>query len=364
MAIYSSDASGTEVEEARAFDSLQINTLLATASTGIPLGTTVSDLKARFESNSDASSALCRTMNQAFRFMANAVEPDLVNCYMQKAFGNRAEFYNGEFHIYDFSIVEEEGGEQETFNIRTKVRVELDDEDQIKTFEAFICESEESDQQMKFIQYLKKTIESENVAIYAKNSTVFDNNGDDQQIFIKTEVNSRLNDDGEMVGLKEISHAETSDDNLHIEQSTITQSGQNIRYVGWSGSGDRLRKFSSYTELIDSNVDGEDYAPTKLAYGDGAAIVEISGSTTTEGWDGDSLSIDANASRLAKVQGKESELPSDTTPADLSWSDSEIYDCSGEAEATIELDLETTNSCNERYMLDQETSTLCERWGY
>ena len=364
VTLYEADATGIDVEKANAFNSLQIDTQLINASTGIPLGSAVSDLKQRLEANENASSSLCRTMNQVFRFMASAVEPDLISCYIQAAFGDRAEFYDGNYNIYDFSIVEEEYGEQETFDLRAKVKVEVGDDDKIELFEAFICEAEEQGAELKFIEYLKKTIADAKIKIYEKRVSIFDNNGDDQEIFIETEVNSSIDSDGKMVGLKTIIHAEISDDNRHMEKSIVTQSAENIRYIGWSGSGDRLRKYYSFTELLDSNVEGEDYSPRKLAYGDGAAILDFNGSITTEGWDGDTLSIDPNSSRLVKVEGKESELPSDTTPPTLSWSDEQKYDCSGDPVAKIELGLEASRACNERYWMDQETSDLCQRWGY
>ena len=364
VAEFASSALGTAVEEAKSFNSLQIDTQLTTASTGISMGGLVSDLKSRFDANENASSSLCRTMNQAFRFMAGAVEPDLTTCYIEAAFGNRAEFYDGDYHIYDFSIVEVEDDQEETFNLRAKVKVEAEDDGTIKLFEAFLCESEEPGDPFTFIRYLKKTLTADSIKIYTKKFNVFNNNGDDQEIFIETEVNSNINSDGQMVGLKKINHSETSDDYNHVEKSIITQSNENIRYVGWSGSGDRLRKFYSFTELIDSNQDGEDYSPRKLAFGDGAAVIEISGSTTTEGWDGDTLSIDPDSERHVKVEGKESEFPTDTTPAELGWSDNQKFDCSGDAEADIKLGLEKSVACSDRYWIDQETSNLCERWGY
>ena len=205
---YSSQATGAQVDEAASFNKLQIGTdqELTLASTGIPLGSDLKNLQERFTSTSDASKNFCRTMNQAFRFMGTAAGPDLHACYVSQAFSKYNFIYDGDFHTLDLKITEEEDGEDVTFEIRFRVKIEVDENNKITLFEAKVCEAEEEDEPLKFIEYMKKTITENQAKIFAKSVTSFDNNGDEQIIHIQTEVTSSLNEEGSMVGLKTIQH--------------------------------------------------------------------------------------------------------------------------------------------------------------
>ena len=363
VAAYDATTSGEEVTAAADFNELVLSNAL-TATTGVSLGTKASDLKSRFDANQNASSAFCRTMNQSLRFMGGLVEADLVGCYMQKGFGEREAFYDGEYHIYDLVVSEVEDGEREEFKIRTKAKIAKDAAGNLNLFEAFLCEEDENSGKFDFIQYVKKTISEQKIAIISKNRSIFDNQGSEQTIMIASELQAALNTKGKMVGLKKIEHSETSDDGLKVEHAEVTQSDQNIQYIGWSGSGERLRRFFSFVELIDLNSSDKPYALTQLAYGDGAALFDINGQIEAQGWNGDTLDVDTNASRLVKVEGQEETLPKDTSPKLISFAEAESWDCSGSPEITIELNNADSDDCNERFLIDQNTSTLCSRWGY
>ncbi|MDZ4821703.1 MAG: hypothetical protein SGJ20_22310, partial [Planctomycetota bacterium] len=189
---------------------------------------------------------------------------------------------------------------------------------------------------------------------------------------LKAEMTAQLDADRKPVGLKEIDYAEASADDDRVVHGLVTQSSENIRYVGFENVDGKLTQYYSFSELIDANsADADLYAVTKLAYGDGAAIVKISNSddedgTYTEGWSGTSLNEDGSSSRLAKVQDKTSDLmdDEDEDELDLELEAAQKFDCDTTADISMELEMADFAECLEAYEIDQEGSEMCTDIAY
>src|SRR5690606_8011507 len=107
-----------------------------------------------------------------------------------------------------------------------------------------------------------------------------------------------LNAEGKMVGLKSINKTTAticSSNNavVRYKESDITQSDKNLMVAEWQTEQSTINKDLFFVELIDSNTPGEAFSPKKLALGDGASKTTHFGNEDAQGWNGDTLAINA-----------------------------------------------------------------------
>jgi hypothetical protein len=359
---YPATDNSPEAVEARAFGQLAISAELTTAAKiGVSLGKSTSDIKSSFDS-AQGSKAFCDSVNNGMKFFKEASAPDFNLCAIKIAAkkstivvtddGARSNAINsGEQRIWDFKVSGAEGAQK----FRMKFRIDTDENGGVKFFENFSCGAQGN---MPLTQegYSKQTVVDGKVKVHARS---FGNKGDGFKM--RVEMEGKLDSNGKLIGLKKIDYAEKLADKT--VRSKVTQSANDLEVIGYYSEG-RVTQYLNFIELLDKNDDSSPYAVTKIAYGDGAALLAITqhGSTTdvTQGWNGDTLKVNSSEPRLQKVTGRESDLLSpEGDTLDLDFAESEIYDCSGEAEYTMNATMEDFQDCLNAYEIDQEGSQMC-----
>jgi hypothetical protein len=356
---YPATDNSAEAIEARTFGQLAISAELTTAAKiGVSLGKSTADIKSAFDS-AKGSKAFCDSVNNGMKFFKEASAPDFNLCAIKVAakksmtkagIGSNA-INSGEQRIWDFTVSGAEGSQK----FRMKFQIDTDEKGGIKSFENFSCGAQGN---MSLTQegYSKQTVVDGKVKVHARS---FGNKGDGFKMRVAME--GKLDSNGKLIGLKKIDYAEKLADKT--VRSKVTQSASDLEVIGYYSEG-RITQYLNFIELLDKNDDSSPYAVTKIAYGDGAALLAITqnGSTTdvTQGWNGDTLLVNSSEPRLQKVMGRESDLLSpEGDSLDLDFAESEIYDCSGEADYTMNATMEDFQDCLNAYEIDQEGSQMC-----
>ena len=351
----------TAAVEARNFDKLQIGSgLQLTASTGVSLGDKASTINAAFNTAS-GSKACCETVNNAMKFFKESSTPDMHLCILRTMASKAATIKAVEPQTWDIKITMPQG----SMTYRMKFAFEADEAGGVKSFENFTCEG----QGAKLTQsgYVKQTITDGVLKVHARAQS----DKGSAPVVIRADVDGQVDSKGKMVGLKLIDYAESSD--TRSVHSKVKQSAGHIEVLGYEKVGDRLTQYLSFTEILDKNKEDELYAITKIAYGDGAALIKqtegnASPSTYLEGWNGDTLALNASEIRLDKVKSRATELLAATGDTlDLTFAKAETYDCTGTADLTIEAKMEdfmTEPSCMSAFDIDQDGSNLCSSLSY
>jgi hypothetical protein len=339
------------------FNQLNIGSLFMNASQGVSLGASTDTIKSRF-SQANGSKAFCDTVNNAMKFFKEASQADFNLCILKKATQDLT-LREGDFQTWDFKAKVSEG----TYTFRMKFALATETDGQLKSFESFTCKAMGSSA-MTQSGYSSQTVTNGKLAIHAR----VDSDEGLVPVKIRTDVTGELNAEGRPVGLKSIDYAELSDD--RSVRSKVIQSDSNIQAIGYEKASGRYVHSISFVELLDQNASTGQYAITKLAYGDGAALtrtVETSGaqSDNTSSWNGDTLVLNSAEPRRAKVTGRTSEFLA-TTDDDLAvdFTSSETYDCAGAADETISLTENDVASCMEAFEIDQNGSTMCNGLSY
>lgn len=350
-----SDAS-TSAAAAISFNQLNIGSLFINASQGVSLGASTDTIKSKF-AQANGSKAFCDTVNNAMKFFKEASQADFNLCILKRAQG--LTIRDGDYQTWDFKA-KAQGG---SFTFRMKFALATDADGRLKSFESFTCKSMGSNP-MTQSGYSTQTVTDGKLEIHAR---VASDEGV-APVKIRTDVTGELNADGRPVGLKSIDYAESSDDrSVH---SKVIQSDANIQAIGYEKVGGRYVHSISFVELLDQNAATGQYAITKLAYGDGAALtrtVDTSGaqSDNTSSWNGDTLVLNSAEPRRAKVADRTSEfLPTTADNLAVAFTSAETYDCAGTADETISLTESDVATCMEAFEIDQNGSTMCNGLSY
>lgn len=351
---YAADDTSASAEEARVFDYVAIAAgLTTTASTGVSLGKSATDIGAAFAS-ANGSKSFCNAVNNGMKFFKEASSPDFNLCVLKVAAkAGKASLDNGVFKIWDFKVTAPEGSQ----TYRMKFKLEVDDAGSLTSFENFNCAGQGTGA-LKQTAYAKQTIADGKVDVHAR-ALGMESDG----FKLRVDMQANLGADGKPLGLKTIDYAEHDAENSRTVHTKVIQSAGNIQAIGYEDVG-RVTQTLSFIELLDGNDGTSQYAVTKLAYGDGAAITRVTedGSTTdsSQGWNGDTLVADAAEPRLAKVEGREAEYLSPTGDTlDLDFAAAETYDCSGDADYTHEAQMEDVSDCMAAFEIDQNGSQMC-----
>lgn len=356
VAAFPAGASSSGVAAATSFNQLILGSGLV-ASQGVSLGEKANTIKSRF-ATANGNKAFCETVNNAMKFFREASQSDFNLCLLKKAAAGRV-LLASEPQIWDFNGMSSEG----SLTFRLRFSLETADDNTLKRFESFSCMASGSSS-LKQDGYVLQTVTEGQLAILARAESDLGA----APVKIKTQLTAELNDKGRPVGLKTIQYAEQSDG--RSVRSKVTQSDKNIQTIGYETSSVRTTQSLSFVELLDSNSATGQYAVTKLAYGDGAALLRItesngSPSNQLASWNGDTLLSDSSEERRGKVIDRSAEyLSPNGDNLDLSFASSEIYDCSGEANETINLSQSDMLGCFNAYDIDQDGSTMCNGLSY
>jgi hypothetical protein len=344
--------SSTEAKEAAAFDKLAIDAALTTtAEEGASLGKSVATLNAAFEAATNPSKAMCDTVNSAMKFVFEAGSPDFMSCII-KGSGLSADetLYAGTEKLYKFSITME--GQTMRYLVKLKVNRSAGVVDR---FSFHSCGEDGGD--WKQSQWFEQKIAGGKMTIDSKMS------GPEGSLSALA-LSAQLDSEGKLRGLKTMKYRDTHVEQNRYKSAEVTQSPANILYKGYeSASGGGIQVYSFY-ELLDKNVEGEPYAITKLAIGDGAALVKQGDSLLTQGWNGDTLSINSDEKRLAKVEGMEGELIPALTEGNEPYAGDEAFDCVEAGAVEMELDVSMVQACEARFEIDQEGENFCSGLSY
>jgi hypothetical protein len=240
------------------------------------------------------------------------------------------------------------GGETRRYLVKLNIKRRGDGIERF-TFHSCSDESGEFKQQQYFVQQMFP----ESMSINSKMS------GPTGSISI-LQLSSKVNSEGKLRGLKTIEYHDTntkSGEERYVH-SQVTQSPRHILYNGYSSDNGGTQYFSFY-ELIDGNTDDGAYAATKLAVGDGAALVRMNGESNVQGWNGDTFSIDENQARIAKVKDRENQLIPPLTEANPDYAADEVFDCSKGGAVEVELQPSVVEGCMARFEIDQDGSQFC-----
>lgn len=348
--------SSSSAAAAITFNQLNIG-LFMNASQGVSLGASTDTIKSRF-TQASGSKAFCDTVNNAMKFFKEASQADFNLCILKKA-TQGLTLRNGDFQTWDFKVKAAQG----SMTFRMKFALATETDGQLKSFESFSCKGMGSNA-MTQSGYSTQTVTNGKLAIHAR---VHSDEGV-APVKIRTDVTGELDAEGRPVGLKSIDYAESSDSrSVH---SKVIQSDANIQAIGYESVSGRFVHSISFVELLDQNAATGQYAITKLAYGDGAALtrtVDTSGaqSDNTSSWNGDTLVLNNAEPRRAKVTGRTSEfLVATGDNLDLEFSAEESYDCGGTADETITLAESDAAACMEAFEIDQNGSTMCNGLSY
>jgi hypothetical protein len=345
---FDGDDSSLDADVAAAFDDLAVETGLTTlAETGAVLGRKVADLNAAFNAAENPSRAMCDTVNQSMKFVFEAGSPDFMACVIKGAGLSKDEaLYSGTDKVYEF--VAGMGGETRRFLVKINIKRRGEG---IERFSFHSCSDESGE--FKQQQYFVQQMFPESMSINSKMT------GPTGSISI-LQLSSKVNAEGKLRGLKTIEYHDTntkSGEERYVH-SQVTQSPKHILYNGYSSDNGGTQYFSFY-ELIDGNTYDGAYAATKLAVGDGAALVRMNGESNVQGWNGDTFSIDENQVRIAKVKDRENQLIPPLTEANPDYAADEVFDCSKSGAVEVELPTSVVEDCMARFEIDQDGSQFC-----
>jgi hypothetical protein len=351
---YGASDTSTEAEEARSFNQLAVSTELTTlAEDGASFGATVQALQAKFDAASNPSKAMCDVTNQSMKFVFEAGGPDSTNCMIREGMNlkDATDIYDGEDHIYKGSMEWEQG----VYVFLVKLNVKKVG-NEITSFTFHSCSNNSGSMAQE--RWFQQTFDAGNMTIESKMS------GPTGSIS-HLKVNAKINDEGKVQGLKDIVYLDTntSSNEQRFVRTLVTQSDENVLFKSYTSDVGGTYFYSFY-ELLDKNTDEDTYAITKLALGDGAALVKNGGQVYTEGWNGDTFSVDATASRLGKVEGKEAELPTALSTGNTTYTGDEVFDCDETDAIEVDIDPEAAQACMARYEIDQEGSQFCTNMIY
>lgn len=348
-----SDTSTGAVATAQ-FNKLAIQTQLTDAPVhGVLFGSQHQDIHSRFFANNKAGSVpYCNAVNNGMKFFFEASTPDFNLCVIRLAAKTKNfPIVATQAQIWDFKISTDQG--QMTY--RMKFAIDADADGKLKSFENFTCEGQGAGP-LKQSGYSKEVLGNDSVTVHTRSQ------GDHGQgpYSLLTEMNSALDATGHMIGIKNIKYAEKGDGRKVA--SNVKQSSENIETIAYEQSEGGTTQSVNFIELVDTNSAGGVYQPTKLGFGDGAALVRTTNngvSTETSGWSGDTLLANTQEPRIAKVTGREAEfLDPATDTTDLSFAATETYDCSGTADQTMTATMQDVNDCM-GFQIDQEGGSMC-----
>lgn len=345
---FGEDESSLDADIAAAFDDLAVETGLTTlAKTGAVLGRKVADLNAAFNAAENPSRAMCDTVNQSMKFVFEAGSPDFMSCIIKGSGLSKDEtLYSGTDKLFELVV----GMEGVTRRYLVKINIKRKGGG-IERFTFHSCSDESGE--LKQQQYFVQQMFTDSMSINSKMT------GPGGSISI-LQLSSKINAEGKLRGLKTMEYHDTNtttgeDRYVH---SQVTQSPKHFLYNGYSSDNGGTQYFSFY-ELIDGNTGDEPYAVTKLAVGDGAALVRMNGESNVQGWNGDSFSIDENQVRIAKVKDRENQLVPPLTEANPDYTADEVFDCSKSGAVEVELEASVVEACMARFEIDQDGSQFC-----
>lgn len=339
---------------ASSFNQLVLSTgLNLMASKGVSLGDSTTKIDTAF-TTAQGSKLYCDTVNNGMKFFKQASAPDSNLCMVKMAAAKLAIKSSG-FQVWDFKASTASG----TFTYRMKFSLETQADGSLKKFENFTCQAFGS-ASLTQSGYVMQTITDGKVSIHTR---VMASEGTG-----RADVQSEINADGRQVGLKKIDYAEKF--GTRTVHTKITQSATNIQAIGYEDSNGRQTQYISFSELIDSNAATGQYYITKIAYGDGAAVNQVTESGASpvlysDSWDGDTLKSDSSESRIDKVKNRETEflaIKGDTL--DITASAAETYDCAGAADQTFTADSSSSMTCYNAFNIDQNGKNLCTTLSY
>ena len=369
VAAFEASDSSEDSKVAAQFNTLTLDapSLALNASTGLSIGTTSASLKSAFNAASNPSKMACQAVRWGIEFFSAASFGDTILCFLKAGFADSAILFDGGTHIASLTLPEDQNSQpDEDQNIKMKVKVD-GDKNNLKGFQMWACQGG-----MQMV-YTHTTIDSTGKVITkSKRRTPGEDNdagcsGSTSGIE-DIHLTSRLNAKGQYVGLKRLTMngqktCGTGSQLARNRQTVVRQSDKYFEFKEYQEEPlhNHTRRSMFFTELIDTNADLTNYAITKLALGDGAGIEANYNDNSAQGFNGDTLSIDAQATELSRVSS--AQLPT-TAPSGtlITFQGEEVWDCQGTVEETASADNAAGKSCNERFSLDMEGFSFCDEW--
>lgn len=329
-------AQSSESTETQDFDSatgtLNVDGFNLAATTGIALDD--STQQADFEGKSFAA---CEMVNRTRGFLFFAAAADQAACDLSFILGTNESYYDGEFHVVEIT------GEEDGESFSERIRFKLDGTSE--TITGMTVQTCEDGQQT---MYVKKEVDADgNVTINAKRKA--DPENPQVQSFVgQVSVTGQVDSNQNYVGIKTIESSysnQFTNGTSNFVQEVVKQSAKNIFYTGFMYSSDAdPDRLAGFIQMIDNNQSGQEFRLDNYRLGDGAMAMSLKGDALiVQGWDGDTKDIDGSVEMFDKVSALQNDLP--TEPSDtyttLSFDGEEAYDCSGDADITInDADLE------------------------
>lgn len=355
------EATGPVVESTSSSLSLASGDAAYLATTGMPLRNTDGD-----DFDSSSSLAACEMFNMTKAAIQNAAQGDLILCYVKNTFPvylaqaeSEIDIADGEYHVFDLDFTgldfeEPEGdqppaleegepqGEEDPSEMEgpdhVKFKIVKNDDGFITGFEMFACENGEQ------VEYLNQSIDGADFSMTSKGTH---SQGEDSSDY-ETTVSATLDSNNQFVDSKEIimkfvGSFQGSEQWGLMRFNQMPDSATLTGYMNGSFSdGEQSHGFTNQVvgsvQLLDPNVDGEDYDIGVLALGDGAVKFMMHGDDDewhdegAEAWLGDTIAVTDTSDFLDDVES--ADLPEETQPT-LSFATGQSYGCDETAETTI-----------------------------
>lgn len=323
------------------------------AETGLILQNISSD-----DFSQSSSLALCNSANMLRSALNEAVQGDVILCYIQAMAAQDGftaqvgdiDIYDGEPHIFNMDFSEEGGGGA----FRVKIQITKDSAGTITAFNMWACDGASQDS-LAQSEYLSQAIDG---ASWTMNSTFSfeDENGSGSH---EMNAEGTLNTSGEFTA-KTITSSYTGNwgDGTNygttiVEQGadTATITSSDTGTYTWSNGGNSSEQeygnqvFAEMalldTELMATFAVGHGAAKgiNSGTYGQlqGDTVVSVDyDETFTQGWNGDTTAVDEDSTFLDAVT--DATLPDEATEPTITFSGDEVYDCSGTGAVNLTVD--------------------------
>lgn len=312
----------------------------ALASTGITLKT-----MSNSSFTSASSLAMCEHSNMLKQAVNEAVQGDLILCYVKQMDDEFAavaglDIYDGSPHVFKILV----GGDANNY-FRVKLQITKDSSGNISDFVMKSCDGATQN------EYLHQTISG---TTFTMTSKYVDGSGD-QTFSGTTTVSGTLNSSNQFTA-KTITNLNSFNQTNGVGYGarTVVQGAENATISGWDkgtwswsgGSGGYQRSFCSDGELLNPSL------ISTIAVGSGAAKGTVSGSydggtysdTFSQGWNGDTTLPESNAILTALS----CTAPEVSTETAIAFSGDEIFDCDISSATTLSVnETEIDSACSD-----------------
>lgn len=315
----------------------------------------------------DSSYAACEMFNHTREAMRGAAQADMILCFVQAMAGAiEGDIYDGEYHVLALDTSGFGEGDDSTMAgapEKVRMRITKDENGNITNFEMNACQDGATK------EYVSQTIDPA-TGEFTMNSKNMGEGGEGEYRY-EIQVAATLNADGEFAGEKNITVLYSSESQYSITNFTQTSSLMTADSISvYSGEWDghtftSLSQVQAAAELLDENVAGEEYDIGLVAMGDGAVKWgyssedeegnELWSENGTEGWNGDTILVDSEVAADYIAMVTDAVLSENTTEPTIAFESGEDYDCSDEAEGTIDMaeqEENVLNQCSDLMQID------------